>query len=78
MVTSRIDRLPPAEQLTLKVASVLGRAFRISPLQDVFPVITDRDQIPAYVAALSRQDLATRDETAIDTLTNLLHHGLVG
>ncbi len=38
VVTSRIDRLKPAAQLTLKVASVIGRTFSCRLLKEVFPV----------------------------------------
>ncbi len=38
VVTSRIDRLEPAAQLTLKVASVIGRVFSCRLLKDVFPL----------------------------------------
>jgi len=34
IVLSRIDRLPPEEQLTLKVAAVIGRTFAYTPLRD--------------------------------------------
>jgi predicted ATPase/class 3 adenylate cyclase len=34
IVLSRIDRLPPDEQLTLKVAAVIGRTFAYTPLRD--------------------------------------------
>jgi predicted ATPase/class 3 adenylate cyclase len=34
LVLSRIDRLPPEEQLTLKVAAVIGRTFAFAPLRD--------------------------------------------
>jgi class 3 adenylate cyclase/tetratricopeptide (TPR) repeat protein len=34
IVLSRIDRLPPDEQLTLKVAAVIGRTFAFTPLRD--------------------------------------------
>ena len=38
VVASRIDGLSPSEQLTLKVASVIGRLFRVGILSDVHPM----------------------------------------
>ena len=37
-ITSRIDRLTPTQQLTVKVASVIGRLFAVGILRDVHPV----------------------------------------
>ncbi len=37
LVLSRIDRLGPTEQLTLKVAAVIGRVFGAPILEDVYP-----------------------------------------
>jgi class 3 adenylate cyclase/tetratricopeptide (TPR) repeat protein len=37
-VTSRIDRLSPTQQLTVKVASVIGRVFAVGILRDVHPL----------------------------------------
>ncbi len=48
IIHGRIDRLTPAQQLTLKVASVLGRAFRIEELEHVHPLHPD-------AGSLSRQ-----------------------
>jgi len=49
VVTSRIDRLSAREQLTLKVAAVIGRAFAYRTLHDVHPVPADRPLIPAQL-----------------------------
>jgi class 3 adenylate cyclase/tetratricopeptide (TPR) repeat protein len=42
LITSRVDRLEPAEQLTLKAASVLGRHFDLELLRRVRPDTDDR------------------------------------
>ena len=59
VVTSRIDRLVPSEQLTLKVASVIGRSFSCKILEDMFPVEEDRPLQQAQLQALTRRDLIT-------------------
>jgi class 3 adenylate cyclase/tetratricopeptide (TPR) repeat protein len=48
IIASRVDRLDAGEQLTLKVASVLGRGFSAEALRDVHPLA------PA-AAAIARQ-----------------------
>ena len=59
VVTSRIDRLIPSEQLTLKVASVIGRSFSCRILEDMFPVEKDRPLQSRQLKALSQRDLIT-------------------
>jgi class 3 adenylate cyclase/tetratricopeptide (TPR) repeat protein len=57
IITSRIDRLQPAEQLTVKVASVIGRVFQYGLLHDVYPVQADRESLPTHLNALQQLDL---------------------
>ena len=55
-ITSRIDRLSPQEQLTLKVASVIGGAFTARVLREVHPIAADRAQLRDHLGALHRLD----------------------
>lgn len=57
VVTARIDRLPPREQLTLKVASVIGAAFAVALLRGVHPVEADRTDVDGLLDALCRAAL---------------------
>lgn len=57
VVTSRIDRLMPNEQLTLKVASVIGRSFSCRILQAMFPVKKDRSAQQTQLEILSQRNL---------------------
>ena len=57
VITSRIDRLPPAHQLTLKVASVIGRIFAFRTLRDIHPLQADRGRLAAELATLERLDM---------------------
>ena len=43
-ITSRIDRLPPSHQVTLKAASVIGRNFEVSVLSGIYPVANERTE----------------------------------
>ncbi|HVY49156.1 MAG TPA: hypothetical protein VHB21_24870, partial [Minicystis sp.] len=60
VVTTRLDRLSPAEQLTLKVASVIGRVFPVSTLHDVHPIREAEVDLASHLANLERLDVTTR------------------
>jgi class 3 adenylate cyclase/tetratricopeptide (TPR) repeat protein len=60
VITSRVDRLPPPRQLTLKVASVIGQRFPLSILQDVFPVADDKKDIQDHLEHLEKLGLTRR------------------
>ena len=50
-----IDRLPPAAQLTIKIASVIGRSFSLDMLSAVYPEPHDRDTLLAHLDMLASQ-----------------------
>jgi len=57
VITSRIDRLSPSMQLTLKVASAIGRTFGLQILQEVHPIEADKKQLTEYLKQLAVFDL---------------------
>jgi tetratricopeptide (TPR) repeat protein len=59
IITSRIDRLLPGEQLTLKVASVIGRFFAYNTLRDVYPIGDDKPRLLNYLRQLEQRALTT-------------------
>lgn len=59
VVTSRIDRLTASQQLTLKVASVIGRLFAYQILYDNFPIDSDRPLLHDQLEILSQLDFTT-------------------
>ncbi len=61
VITSRIDRLTPPQQLVLKVASVIGRAFAFRLLRDIYPVAEDKAGLADTLAALRQLDLIVLD-----------------
>ncbi len=61
VITSRIDRLSPAQQLTLKVASVIGRTFTSRILRDIYPVAADRARLDEHLARLDALDVKPQD-----------------
>ncbi len=60
VITSRVDRLPSPQQLTLKVASVIGRSFALFVLQNIYPVPGESPDIPSHLAHLEKVDLTRR------------------
>lgn len=57
LVLSRIDQLPEAPRRTLKVASVLGRAFRAQVLPGVYPSLGELDAVSEQLRTLVARDL---------------------
>jgi class 3 adenylate cyclase/tetratricopeptide (TPR) repeat protein len=73
VVTSRIDRLTATEQLTIKVASVIGRVFLYRILHDTFPIDDDKPLLKDHLSVLERLDL-TLLETPEPELAYLFKH----
>jgi class 3 adenylate cyclase/tetratricopeptide (TPR) repeat protein len=61
VITSRIDRLTPPQQLTLKVASVIGRVFAYRTLAHIHPVEADRPNLQVYLHTLEQLDITPLD-----------------
>jgi len=61
IITSRIDRLGTDAQLTLKVASVIGRTFEIELLEAIHPMHAALAEIDAQLDNLAHLDLTSRD-----------------
>jgi class 3 adenylate cyclase/HAMP domain-containing protein len=58
-----IDRLSPAEQLTLKVASVIGQIFTFETLSAVYPETNEREHLPKHLKTLIDLDLIIQRST---------------
>ncbi|HUF00701.1 MAG TPA: AAA family ATPase [Anaerolineales bacterium] len=65
-ITNRIDSLAPSQQLTLKVASVIGRIFAFRVLQAIHPIEADKSALPDYMATLTRLSLTLVESEAPD------------
>lgn len=61
VITSRIDKMPPSHQLTLKVASVIGRVFALRELSAIYPIKSELEALPEYLTHLERQELTILD-----------------
>lgn len=65
-ITNRIDSLDPSQQLTLKVASVIGRIFALSALKAIHPIDADKPALPDYMESLTRLSLTLIESEAPD------------
>jgi class 3 adenylate cyclase/tetratricopeptide (TPR) repeat protein len=75
VITSRIDRLSPPEQLMLKTASVIGRLFPFRTLSDIYPVEADRIYLTDYLNTVEQLDITLR-ETPEPELAYLFKHNI--
>lgn len=73
VITSRIDRLAPAQQLTLKVASVIGRVFLYQALHDIHPVSDDKPRLINYLDHLDQLGI-TSLETPAPEMSYIFKH----
>jgi class 3 adenylate cyclase/tetratricopeptide (TPR) repeat protein len=75
IITSRIDRLPPSQQMIIKVAALLGGTFTVRQMQAICPLPTVAERADEHLDALVRHDLLTR--TAGPEPTFAFRHSLV-
>lgn len=73
VITSRIDRLSPSQQLTVKVASVIGRIFSVRVLDGIYPVEGGGAQLRANLKRLERLDI-TPEESPEPNLAYIFKH----
>lgn len=57
LITGRIERLSPAQQLILKTASVIGERFSTEALLACYPLKSELETLPALLQALVSSDL---------------------
>ena len=74
-IMNRIDSLNPSQQLTLKVASVIGRIFAFRVLQAVHPIESDRPALHEYLESLTRLSLTLVESEAPD-LSYIFKHAV--
>lgn len=66
VISSDLDRLPPAKQLTLKVASVIGITFTRRLLKAIYPLKVDRPNIDGHLDALVAAGLIVQRSDATE------------
>lgn len=57
IITSRIDRLSPSQQMLLKVASVIGRSFPLAALREVHPAEAEKARLPQLLEELDKHQI---------------------
>ena len=57
VILARLDRLPTGEQLTVKVASVIGRSFLLRTVHDVHPTRIENEALRAHLDHTNRRRL---------------------
>ncbi len=66
VITSRIDRLTPQQQLTLQAASVIGPGFTFQMLHDTYPNEADKPHLQECLDALEQLDLTLLETVESD------------
>jgi adenylate cyclase len=61
LVLSRIDRLSESQQITMKVASVIGRMFRAAMVWGVYPELGEFQRVQQHLDVLSHLELTPLD-----------------
>lgn len=74
-IMNRIDSLNPSQQLTLKVASVIGRIFAFRVLQAIHPIESDRPVLNGYMDNLTRLSLTLIESESPD-LAYIFKHAI--
>ena len=76
VITSRIDLLPPQQQLALKVGSVIGRAFAYRTLHDIHPVEADKLHLKMHLNGLEKINVLAAEHRETDS-SYLFKHVLI-
>ena len=76
IITSRLDKLAPSQQLVLKVGSVIGRSFAFNTLAKVYPGHSEPSLLRTDLDALSRQGITSVDRPEPD-LSYMFRHALL-
>lgn len=73
-VLSRLDRLPEAHKLTLKVASVIGRTFSLRLLQAVHPAAPAQAELESAIELAGRRDFVRQERPGSDPVFIFKHN----
>jgi class 3 adenylate cyclase len=73
IIASRLDHLHPTEQLTARVASVIGPSFSFAPLQGVYPIAIHEAAMVDSLDELERRQLIRSDTTGPERTWSFRH-----
>lgn len=68
MIISRLDRVSSSQQLVLKIASVIGPAFRRSVIQAIYPLPEERQNVEEHLSQLRSLDFIRFNPVKEDTV----------
>jgi tetratricopeptide (TPR) repeat protein len=74
LVLARLDRLPEAHKLTLKVASVIGPAFEFELLAQAHPAQPDQEALLQQLAFIQARDFIRQELPAPQLSYTFKHH----
>lgn len=63
LILSRLDQLTESQKTTIKVASVIGRIFRVALLWGAYPGLGEQNRVQADLQALHQMQLTSLDPT---------------
>ncbi|HSH03132.1 MAG TPA: adenylate/guanylate cyclase domain-containing protein [Anaerolineae bacterium] len=72
-MANHLDRLPAQQQLALRVASVVGRAFSYQILYDVYPILAERARLPEILQSLVQQGVLLVEGDVADLAYSFKH-----
>ena len=75
VITSRIDRLSPPEQLTAKAASVIGRSFELETLTNIHPAAPQEQIVVSQMTNMTNLDITLVEHPSPD-LTYMFKHSI--
>jgi class 3 adenylate cyclase/tetratricopeptide (TPR) repeat protein len=73
VITARLDQLPPAQALVLKVASVIGPRFPLRTLAEIYPLPSEAAGLDEHLEALTRLDLIAMSEPSAEPTWEFRH-----
>ena len=76
VIACRIDRLGTAQQLAIKVASVIGRHFRFGVLHDNYPLEGEKSKLGEHLALAQQADIVNL-ETPGPEAAYLFRHAII-
>ena len=76
VVNGRVDALIPEYQLTLRIASVIGRIFELQSLSHIHPIEADRGKLPDYLSSLADLNFTPLHNPPPDQ-SNIFKHAII-
>jgi class 3 adenylate cyclase/tetratricopeptide (TPR) repeat protein len=73
VITARLDKISPSQQIILKVASVIGKEFSLHMLADIHPLHPTPHQLAADLVALQRLSLIHRNGLSVEPVYRFEH-----